>query len=158
MRFRSGIGYDAHAIADGYKMILGGVEIPFEKGIKGHSDGDTATHAICDALLGATNLGDIGQYFPSSDSTIEGISSLVLLEEVVKLVRENGFSIENIDCTIILQQPKIASYLHEMKQNLASVCGISMEKISVKATTTDHLGFIGRGEGVAAMATASITY
>lgn len=158
MTFRTGIGFDAHQLVEGRKLILGGVEIPYKKGVLGHSDGDAVTHAICDALLGAASLGDIGQHFPSADAGLEGISSLTILKDVRDLLDEKGYSIENIDCTIILQEPKLAGYLETMKTNLAEVSGIDVSRISVKATTTDHLGYTGRGEGMAAMAIALISH
>ena len=157
MVFRTGIGFDVHQLVEDRKLILGGVEIPWNKGVLGHSDGDAVTHAICDALLGAANLGDIGQHFPSSDSNLEGISSLRILRDIAALLDENKYSIENIDCTIILQEPKLAGYLENMKTKLAEACAIDVSCISVKATTTDHLGYTGRGEGIAAMSTALIT-
>ncbi|MBD3276430.1 MAG: 2-C-methyl-D-erythritol 2,4-cyclodiphosphate synthase, partial [Candidatus Marinimicrobia bacterium] len=119
MAYRTGIGFDVHQLVEGRKLILGGVEIPWNKGVLGHSDGDAVTHAICDALLGAANLGDIGQHFPSSDSNLEGISSLRILEDIAAKIQADGYSIENIDCTIILQEPKLAGYLETMKTNLA---------------------------------------
>jgi 2-C-methyl-D-erythritol 2,4-cyclodiphosphate synthase len=157
MAYRTGIGFEVHQLAEGRKLILGGVDIPWKKGVLGHSDGDAVTHAICDALLGAASMGDIGQHFPSSDSNFEGISSLRILEDIAAKLHANGYSIENIDCTIILQEPKLAGYLETMKTNLAEVSGIDVSCISVKATTTDHLGYAGRGEGIAAMSTALIS-
>lgn len=154
MNPRVGIGYDVHQLVPERPLIIGGVEIPFEKGVLGHSDGDVLTHAVCDALLGAANLGDIGTHFPSEDEDLEGISSLVILKKVAGLIEQENFHIGNIDASIILQAPKLSMYMTEMQRNLAGNCAVSDEQVSVKATTTDHLGFTGRGEGVAAMAVA----
>ncbi len=155
MRF--GIGYDVHKFAENRKLILGGVEIPFEKGLDGHSDADVLCHAIADALLGAAALGDIGKYFPDTDQKYKDISSLLLLKHVTELLKQHHFKINNIDATLILQQPKIISYAEKMRQNISHSLSISVNKISVKATTNEGLGFIGKGEGAAALAIASIT-
>jgi 2-C-methyl-D-erythritol 2,4-cyclodiphosphate synthase len=154
MNSRVGIGYDVHQLVKESPLIIGGVKIPFEKGILGHSDGDVLTHAVCDALLGAANLGDIGKYFPSENADIEGISSLVILKNVATMIREQNFHVGNLDASIILQAPKLSTYIADMKRNLVDTCAITEKQISIKATTTDHLGFTGRGEGVAAMAVA----
>lgn len=152
MNYRVGTGYDVHRLVKGEKLILGGVHIPFEKGTLGHSDADVLLHAICDALLGALALGDIGVHFPDTDERWRNISSLLLLESVNKLINDNGFQIANIDTTLILQQPKIQSYISEIRDNIANSLNISREYVSVKATTTEGLGFEGRGEGISAQA------
>ncbi len=149
---RIGCGYDVHKLTEGRRLILGGVEIPFEKGLLGHSDADVLSHAIADALLGAAALGDIGKLFPDTDPCYEGADSLKLLGEVCRVLEERGYSIGNIDCTLIAQRPKISPYIGKMQQNLAAACGVDMEKISVKATTEEGLGFTGSGEGMAASA------
>ncbi len=149
---RIGTGYDVHRFAEGRKLILGGVQIPYEKGLLGHSDADVIVHAIMDALLGAAALGDIGQHFPDSDPAYEGISSLLLLEKCGKLLAEKGYSVGNIDSIIIAQQPKMMPYLEQMRANIADALQIGIGQVSVKATTEEHLGFTGRGEGIAAQA------
>ena len=153
-KMRIGYGYDVHRLVENRKLILGGVEIPFELGLLGHSDADVLTHAVADALLGAAALGDIGKLFPDTDPKFEGADSLKLLSEVCKLLNENGYAIGNVDCTLIAQRPKIAPYIMEMRQNLAAACGVELEKISVKATTEEGLGFTGTGQGMAASAVA----
>ena len=153
---RSGIGYDVHKLAKGEKLIIGGIDIPTLYGSVGHSDGDGLIHAIVDALLGATGLGDIGKYFPSEDQKWENASSIHFLSQVVKLVRETGFEINNIDSTIILQKPKISEFIPKMKNNLASSMDINESQVSIKATTTDNLGFVGDGSGWAVQAIATI--
>lgn len=152
MDIRIGHGYDVHALGEGLRLVLCGVEVEHTKGCIAHSDGDVAIHAICDALLGALALGDIGKLFPDSDAKYKGIDSTVLLREVVEIVRSKGFDISNIDCTIAMQRPKLRPYIDRMRERLASVVGIATERISVKATTTEHLGFEGREEGVSATA------
>lgn len=152
MNYRIGTGYDVHRLVEGETLILGGVHIPFEKGTLGHSDADVLLHAICDALLGAMALGDIGMHFPDSDIQWKNISSLYLLERVSKMIIEKGYRIANIDSTIILQQPKIAIYTKEMRQNIANSLNIDLGIVSVKATTTEGLGFIGLQEGISAQA------
>lgn len=152
MDIRIGHGFDVHALADGLRLVLCGVEIPHTKGCVAHSDGDVAIHAICDALLGALALGDIGKLFPDSDAKYKGIDSTKLLEEVVARVKEKGYNISNIDCTIAMQRPKLRPYIDLMCERLAEVLGIDRERVSVKATTTEHLGFEGREEGVSATA------
>ena len=151
---RVGIGYDVHRLVEGKKLILGGVEVPFEKGLLGHSDGDVLLHAICDALLGASGKGDIGQHFPDTDPEYKNISSLILLEKVKGLIKE--YKINNIDSVIVTQEPKLASYLSKMKENIAKVLKINKDKINIKATTTEKLGPMGRGEGIAAYAMVSL--
>ena len=149
---RIGQGYDVHRLVEGRKLILGGVEIPFERGLLGHSDADVLTHAIMDALLGAAALGDIGQHFPDTDPAYAGADSLKLLREVNALLRQRGWRVGNIDSTILAQRPKLAPYLPEMRRRLAQCLEISPEQVSVKATTEEKLGFTGSGEGMAAQA------
>ncbi|WZL72661.1 2-C-methyl-D-erythritol 2,4-cyclodiphosphate synthase [Clostridiaceae bacterium 35-E11] len=153
---RVGIGYDVHRLVEGRKLIIGGVEIPYEKGLLGHSDADVLLHAIKDALLGAAALGDIGKHFPDTDERFKGISSLTLLSEVKNLLIDEGYSVNNIDATIIAQKPKMAPQITKMRENIASVLGVATKQINVKATTTEGLGFTGTGEGIAAQAIASI--
>ena len=151
---RIGQGYDVHRLTEGRKLILGGVEVPYEKGLLGHSDADVLVHAVMDALLGAGALGDIGQHFPDSDPRYKGISSIALLEQVGKLLEEEGYLIENIDATIIAQQPKLAPYRPGMAANIARALHLEENQVSVKATTEEGLGFTGSGEGMAAQAVA----
>ena len=151
---RVGMGYDVHRLVEGRRLILGGVEIPFEKGLLGHSDGDVLLHAICDALLGAAGKGDIGQHFPDTNPEYKDISSLVLLEKVKGLIKE--YRINNIDSIIVAQEPKLAPYLEKMKENITQVLKIDKSKINIKATTTEKLGPTGRGEGIAAYAMVSL--
>lgn len=152
MDIRIGHGFDVHALAEGLRLVLCGVEVPHTKGCVAHSDGDVAIHAICDALLGALALGDIGKLFPDSDPKYKGIDSTKLLHDVIDIVRSKGFNINNIDCTIAMQQPKLRPHIDTMRERLAEVIGITIDRISVKATTTEHLGFEGREEGVSATA------
>ena len=149
---RIGMGYDVHRLVEGRKLILCGVEIPYEKGLLGNSDADVALHAIMDALLGAAALGDIGKHFPDTDPAYEGASSMKLLEEVKKLLDEHCFVIENIDATIIAQRPKLLPYMEEMKKNVASALGLTEDRVNIKATTEEGLGFTGSGEGISAQA------
>ncbi|MCM1267972.1 MAG: 2-C-methyl-D-erythritol 2,4-cyclodiphosphate synthase [Bacteroidales bacterium] len=149
---RIGTGYDVHCLADGRKCIIGGVEIPYEKGLLGHSDADVLLHAVMDALLGAAALGDIGKHFPDTDPAYKGISSLKLLEHVGALLTENLFLVENIDATIIAQAPKMRPYIDRMRENIAGTLGIEVSQVNVKATTEEGLGFTGSGEGIAAQA------
>lgn len=149
---RIGQGYDVHAFAEGRPLILGGVTVPYDKGLAGHSDADVLLHAICDALLGAAALGDIGQHFPDTDSAYAGVDSRELLRKVTRLVTAQGLKIANLDSTVIAQAPKLASYIDTMRANIADDLDVSLDCISVKATTTEKLGFTGRGEGIAAMA------
>lgn len=149
---RIGNGYDVHAFAEGRKLILGGVEIPHTKGLLGHSDADVLVHAVMDALLGAAALGDIGQHFPDSSDEFKGISSLLLLKRVAGLLDEKGYEIENIDSIVVAQKPKIAKFIPDMRKNMADVLGIDIEKVNVKATTTEKLGFEGREEGISSYA------
>jgi 2-C-methyl-D-erythritol 2,4-cyclodiphosphate synthase len=155
-KIRMGFGYDIHAFAEDRKLILGGVEIPFERGLKGHSDADVLIHAVCDALLGALALGDIGKHFPDTDPKWKDADSKIFLKETNKLVRENGYLINNIDSTIVLQRPKIAPFIEKMRSNLADVLDLGIDQISVKATTSEGIGFVGREEGAAAFATVLI--
>jgi len=150
--FRVGIGYDVHALAPGYDLVIGGVKIPHEKGLKGHSDADVLVHAICDALLGALSLGDIGYHFPDTDPEFKGISSLKLLSRVSELIREKGYTVVNVDSVVVAQRPKLAPFIEDMKKNISSVLGILPAQVSVKATTTERLGFEGREEGISAQA------
>jgi 2-C-methyl-D-erythritol 2,4-cyclodiphosphate synthase len=151
---RVGFGYDVHAFVEGRPLILGGVEIPHTHGLLGHSDADVLLHAICDALLGAAALGDIGRHFPDSDPAYRGISSLVLLERTVSLVKEHGFVIKNVDSTLVLQKPRLAPHILQMTDHLSRVTGLPQTCVNIKATTTERLGFAGREEGVAAYAVA----
>ena len=154
---RIGQGYDVHRLVEGRKLIIGGVDIPYEKGLLGHSDADVLLHAVMDALLGAAALGDIGQHFPDSDERYKGISSIALLKEVGKILQENGYMIENIDSTVIAQRPKLLPYRPQMAENIAAVLGIEKEQVSVKATTEEGLGFTGTGEGISAQAIALLS-
>jgi len=149
---RIGHGYDVHKLVEGRKLIIGGVDIPYEKGLLGHSDADVLLHAISDALLGALALGDIGGMFPDTDEKWRGADSLKLLEAVVNRINENGYRIENIDSTLIAQKPKMKPYIEQMRKNIASACGVEIGAVSVKATTEEKLGFTGRGEGISAHA------
>ena len=139
-----GYGFDAHQLARGYRLVIGGIKIPFEKGSKGHSDGDVLIHAIVDALLGAVAEGDIGTHFPSNDDKWKNADSAIFLKHAIKLVNDKGYKVSNIDCTVILQEPKLSEYIQQIRENLALKLNLSIEYISVKATTTDYLGFIGR--------------
>ncbi len=154
---RIGQGYDVHRLVEGRKLIIGGVDIPYEKGLLGHSDADVLLHAVMDALLGAAALGDIGQHFPDSDERYKGISSMELLKEVGKILQENGYMIENIDSTVIAQRPKLLPYRPQMAENIAAVLGIEKDHVSVKATTEEGLGFTGTGEGISAQAIALLS-
>lgn len=147
---RIGHGYDVHKLVENRKLILGGVEIPFEKGLLGHSDADVLLHAISDSLLGALALGDIGKLFPDNDPQYEGADSLVLLQRVYEVVKEKGYEITNIDATVLAQRPKLRPYIDEMRANIANTLEVDVDRISVKATTEEGLGFTGKGEGIAA--------
>ena len=149
---RVGIGYDAHPLTTGRRLVLGGIEVPFAKGLSGWSDADVLTHAIIDALLGAAALGDIGSHFPSGESQYKDISSLVLLERVKEALARNGWQVANIDATIIAEQPKMIDFINLMRQQLSRTLGIDVSRVSVKASTTEGLGVVGRGEGIAASA------
>jgi len=154
---RIGQGFDAHALVAGRKLIIGGVEIPHEKGLAGHSDADVLIHAVCDALLGAAGLGDIGTHFPDTDARYKGIDSRKLLREVAQLLRQKKLRVANVDATIIAQAPKMAPHTAAMRANLASDLGVAPDAVNVKAKTTEKLGFVGRGEGIAAEAVALLT-
>lgn len=155
---RIGQGYDVHQLTEGRKLIIGGVDIPYEKGLKGHSDADVLTHAIMDALLGAAALGDIGGHFPDTDEQFAGADSMKLLEKVKTILEEKGFSICNIDSTVIAQEPKLRPYIDQMRNNIAKALQIEVSAVSVKATTEEHLGFTGRKEGIAAQAVVLIDF
>ncbi len=146
--FRIGNGYDVHALGEGLRLVLGGVEIPHVKGCIAHSDGDVAIHALCDALLGALALGDIGKHFPDTSAEFKGIDSRILLRRVMELVRENGYDLVNADITIAAQKPKLAPYIQQMRETLSSDMQVRPDQVSVKATTTERLGFVGREEGI----------
>ncbi len=149
---RIGQGYDVHQLVEGRKLIIGGVEIPYEKGLLGHSDADVLLHAICDALLGAAALGDIGRHFADTDAKFKNIDSRILLREVAHLVREQGYRVGNVDATIIAQQPRMAPHIFQMVENIAADLRVEKSAVNVKATTTEKMGFAGRGEGIAAQA------
>ena len=153
---RFGMGYDVHRLVEGRKLILGGVEIPWEKGLLGHSDADVLLHAIADALLGAAALGDIGKHFPDTDEKFKGADSMKLLAEVVRLVREKGYTVGNVDATIVAQAPKLAPHIEKMAESIAGVLGVERDSVNVKATTEERLGFTGSGEGMSAYAVAGI--
>lgn len=153
---RIGHGYDVHKLVEGRKLILGGVTIPHEKGLLGHSDADVLLHAVSDALLGAAALGDIGKHFPDTDDKFKDADSRLLLRRVVELLSEKGFKVGNVDATVIAQAPKLAPYIETMKNNIAKDCGVSADRINVKATTEEHLGFTGRKEGISAHAVCII--
>ena len=150
--FRTGIGFDAHALSEGLQLVIGGVHIPHSKGLQGHSDADVLVHAVMDAILGALALGDIGEHFPDTADEFEGADSLELLSHVQKMIEDKGYCCENLDSIIIAEKPKLKTYLGEMRENLASVLKINIDQLSIKATTTEHMGFTGREEGIAAQA------
>ena len=154
---RIGSGYDVHRLVEGRDLIIGGVKIPYEKGLLGHSDADVLTHAIMDSLLGAAALGDIGKHFPDTDSKYKGVSSLVLLERVKELLEENFYLIENIDATIIAQQPKMAPHIEAKRENISKVLGIDLNQINIKATTEEGLGFTGEGQGISSNSICLLT-
>ena len=156
MSFRIGQGVDTHQLVDGYALIIGGVSIPFEKGLKGHSDGDVLLHAIVDALLGSISFGDIGKHFPSSDDRWKDTNSSVFLTHTHCLLNDAGYKIQNIDATITLQKPHISEYIPQMKTNIATILHVDEDSVSVKATTSDHLGYCGREEGISATAIALV--
>jgi 2-C-methyl-D-erythritol 2,4-cyclodiphosphate synthase len=153
---RIGIGYDVHPLIPGRKLVLGGTEIPFSKGLEGWSDADALTHAVMDALLGAAALGDIGQHFPSGEPEYKDISSLMLLDKVVEKLEERGWRVVNIDATVVAEKPRLREYIEDMRQALSQVLGVNIDRVSVKASTNNGLGFIGNGEGIAAYAVALI--
>ena len=156
MNYRTGIGFDVHAFTKSRKLILGGIEIPFEKGLAGHSDADAVLHAITDALLGSLALGDIGKHFPDSDNKYKNADSTFFLTEAYKLVKEKDYSLSNVDVVIALQQPKLLPYIEKMREKIASILQVEVEQVSIKATTTERLGFVGREEGIAAFATVTV--
>ncbi|MBO5745622.1 MAG: 2-C-methyl-D-erythritol 2,4-cyclodiphosphate synthase [Clostridia bacterium] len=156
MNIRVGHGYDVHRLVDDRKLILGGVEIPYEKGLLGHSDADVLIHAVCDALLGAAALGDIGKHFPDNDAKFKDIDSRILLREVVKSLQDLGYEISNVDATVIMQKPKLAAFIPQMIENIANDCGTNTDQVNVKATTEEKLGFTGDGSGAAAHAVCLI--
>lgn len=153
---RIGHGYDVHKLTENRKLILGGVDIPYEKGLLGHSDADVLLHAISDALLGAAALGDIGKHFPDTDKKYKDVDSILLLKEVCKMLSQHGYTIENIDSTVIAQAPKLKPYIEKMRKNIAEACNISIDRVNVKATTEEKLGFTGNGEGISAHAVCLI--
>jgi 2-C-methyl-D-erythritol 2,4-cyclodiphosphate synthase len=153
---RVGQGYDAHRFQAGRRLVLGGVDIPYEMGMEAHSDGDVVIHALCDALLGAAAMGDIGKHFPDTDQSIKNIDSRLILRHIVSLLTQRGYRIGNVDATIIAQAPKMAPYIPAMCENLASDLQIAIDAVNVKATTTERMGFTGRGEGIAALAVATL--
>ena len=150
--FRTGIGFDAHALAEGRPLVIGGVKIPHSKGLQGHSDADVLVHAVMDAILGALALGDIGEHFPDTADEFEGADSLELLSHVQKMIEDKGYCCENLDSIIIAEKPKLKSYIGEMRENIATVLKINIDQLSIKATTTEYMGFTGREEGIAAQA------
>ena len=150
--FRTGIGFDAHALSEGLQLVIGGVHIPHSKGLRGHSDADVLVHAVMDAILGALALGDIGEHFPDTADEFEGADSLELLSHVQKMIEEKGYCCENLDSIIIAEKPKLKSYIGEMRELIASVLKINVDQLSIKATTTEHMGFTGREEGIVSQA------
>ena len=153
---RAGIGYDVHSLTPGRRLVLGGVDIPFEKGLSGWSDADVLTHAVIDALLGAAALSDIGSHFPPGEAEYKDISSLVLLERIKNKLAEKGWRVNNVDATVIAEKPRLSDYIDQMRQQLSQTLGINISQVSVKASTSDRLGFTGRGEGIAAYAVATV--
>ncbi|MCJ7553702.1 MAG: 2-C-methyl-D-erythritol 2,4-cyclodiphosphate synthase [Ignavibacteriaceae bacterium] len=153
MKYRTGLGFDVHAFKEGRKLFLGGIEIPFEKGLAGHSDADVLLHAICDAMLGALALGDIGEHFPDTDDNFKDADSKLLLKKVHELIVSKGFEIGNIDCVLTLEKPKILTYVEQMRKTISEILQCNVDQISIKATTTEKLGFVGRGDGAASFAT-----
>jgi 2-C-methyl-D-erythritol 2,4-cyclodiphosphate synthase len=156
MPLRVGIGYDSHRLVEGERLVIGGVEIEHDRGLAGHSDADVLTHAVIDALLGAAALGDIGQHFPDTDPQYEGCSSIELLEKVVGLLADRSYAIVNVDATIVMERPQIAPFRHQMRLSISATLGIGIERVSVKATRGEGIGFVGRGEGAACMAIATV--
>lgn len=153
---RVGLGYDSHRLAEGRKLILGGVEIPYERGLDGHSDSDVLTHAVIDALLGAAGLGDIGHHFPDTDERWRGADSILLLEQVVAMLAERGLGVVNVDCTVIMEAPKVSPHREAIRARLAAALGVAEGQVNVKASTGERMGFVGRGEGAAALAIAGV--
>ncbi len=155
--FRIGFGYDVHRLIEGRPLILGGVEIPHSVGLDGHSDADVLIHAVIDAILGALGAGDIGQHFPDTDPAYKGVSSLLLLKTASDLMHDKGFQLNNLDATIVTQEPKLAPHLNDMRENFAEILSGPIDRINIKATTSEHLGFCGKGEGMEAFAVVSLT-
>ena len=155
-KLRVGIGFDVHSLTQGRRLVLGGIDIPFDKGLSGWSDADVLTHAIIDALLGAAALGDIGSHFPPGDPQYKDISSLILLERIRDELAKNGWQVNNVDATIVAERPRLRDFIDRMRQQLCQTLGINISRVSVKASTTDQLGFVGRGEGIAAYAVATL--
>jgi 2-C-methyl-D-erythritol 2,4-cyclodiphosphate synthase len=153
---RIGIGYDSHRLVEGRRLIIGGIEIPHDKGLLGHSDADVLVHAVCDAILGALGAGDIGRHFPDTNPAYKGISSMILLQKVYAMVEEMGFRVHNVDSTVILERPRLKRYMHEMALNISKALNISEDRVNVKAKTNEGMGFIGRDEGIAAFAVVTI--
>lgn len=151
-----GIGYDSHRLVEGRRLVIGGVELPGEFGLEGHSDADVLAHAVTDALLGAAGLGDIGEHFPDSDERFRDADSMQLLAEVAESVQNAGFAIENVDCTVVMERPKLAPHREAIRERLAGVLGLEARRVNVKASTGEGIGFVGRGEGVAALAVAAV--
>ena len=156
MGFRIGFGYDVHQLASGYSLWIGGILVPFDKGSVGHSDGDVLIHAICDALLGTLNLRDIGLHFPDTDPDLKGIDSKILLAKTMEIIREQGYELGNLDATVCLERPKINPHIPHMQQTLAQVMQTEISQISIKATTTEKMGFVGEGKGISAYAVALV--
>ena len=156
MGIRIGTGYDVHILKEGRKLIIGGVEIPYEKGLLGHSDADVLIHAVMDSMLGAAALGDIGMHFPDNDDSFKGICSITLLKKTSEILKKNGFSVNNIDATIVAQRPKMAPYIEKMRKNIADAINTDIKNISIKATTTEGLGFEGEGKGISAQAVCTV--
>ena len=156
MKARTGIGFDAHPLVEGRPLVLGGVTVPFDRGLDGHSDGDVLTHAVIDALLGAAGLGDIGDHFPPGDPALQGIASVLLLERTAKLLADHSWQAAYLDATIVAQRPVLKPYIPQIKHGIAVSLGLGEDVVSVKATTTDRMGFTGRGEGVVALAVATV--
>ncbi|MGB9698301.1 MAG: 2-C-methyl-D-erythritol 2,4-cyclodiphosphate synthase [Thermodesulfobacteriota bacterium] len=154
---RIGFGYDVHPLVAGRKLILGGVEIPYGRGLAGHSDADVLVHAICDSLLGALGAGDIGQHFPDHDPRFQGISSLLLLQKVGFLIAQSGYLVANLDASVIIEEPKIFPYARQMRENISQILGISLQQVNIKATTAEGLGFVGEKKGIAAYAVALLS-
>ncbi len=156
MKVRTGIGFDAHPLVEGRPLVLGGVTVPFDRGLDGHSDGDVLAHAVIDALLGAAGLGDIGDRFPSGDPALRGIASVLLLERTARLLADHSWQAAYVDATIVAQQPVLKPYIPQIRRGIAASLVLGEDMVSVKATTTDHMGFTGRGEGIAALAVATV--
>ena len=154
--FRIGFGYDAHRLVEGRRLVLGGIVIPWELGLLGHSDADVLVHAIMDGILGALGKGDIGRYFPDSDPAYKDKDSLLMLQEVMKMVKEDGYTVNNIDCTIVAQRPKLSPYIDRMQAKLSGILYADIQRINIKATTTEEMGFAGKGEGMAAYSVVSL--